>query len=91
MHDPRDPATGGLEIEMKRERNERVTKVLMLLKPVDRQILLLKYSEDKKHSEIAPLLGISVDASKQRLRDAIGRFEKWWRSLYPDEESPFIE
>ena len=41
------------------------------LRPDDREILLLKYRDGLTHQEIAERLGITVDASKQKLSRAL--------------------
>jgi RNA polymerase sigma-70 factor (ECF subfamily) len=60
----------------------RVERVLALLKPDDREILLLREKEGLRPRELADILGCSPEAARVRLHRARKRFMKLWHRLY---------
>ncbi len=70
------------------EEMELVRKALCELSPKDRELLLLKYTEDWTCRELAERLGVSVTTVETRLYRARGRLRKELTRLDVIEEKP---
>jgi RNA polymerase sigma-70 factor (ECF subfamily) len=55
------------------ERDQLVQTALQMLSPKDRELLLLKYTEDWSYCDLADHLGLTVSAVEARLHRARGR------------------
>lgn len=55
------------------ERRAEMTQALSMLSPAEREVLVLKYSEELGYAEIAALTGASVPALKMRVSRACAR------------------
>ena len=67
---------------------ELVRKALCELSPKDRELLLLKYTEDWTCRELAERLGVSVTTVETRLYRARGRLRNELARLDVIEEQP---
>ena len=64
------------------EEAERVQRVLAVMAPADRLLIILKYLEGLQHEEIARVLHCSVESSRTRLT----RAKKLFRARYEEAE-----
>ncbi len=64
----------------------RLELALSRLEPDDRQIIEYRQFEGLDHSSISERMGITEAASRQRLKTALERLRKAWKSLAPTEE-----
>lgn len=60
-----------------------VTKLLEVLSPIDREIVLLRHFEARSWEEIAQILGWNAVALRSRYSRLLGRLHKQWRQLTP--------
>jgi RNA polymerase sigma-70 factor (ECF subfamily) len=67
------------------ERAEQVRMALGRLNDRERELLLLKYTEDWSYQQMAEHLGLSVSAVESRLHRARQRLRDQLRMLKPDE------
>lgn len=63
---------------------ELVREAVQQLKEVDREVLLMRMTEEMSHKEIAEAMNISVDAASARYARALERFRKIWNERHPD-------
>lgn len=65
--------TGPLAIDLfeKGERKEEVKKILDSLKPGERDILYLRFLEEKSYEEISEVLKISEESARQKVKRAL--------------------
>lgn len=63
-------ATGPLQVLLSQEAQSRVGEALAQLPELDRQVLLLKYTEDWSYREIAAHLGVQEETVEYRLMKA---------------------
>jgi RNA polymerase sigma-70 factor (ECF subfamily) len=69
-----DPLPFDLFVE--NERKEEVHKLLSNLKPEERQILYLRFIEEKDYSEISEILSISLESARQKVSRALQNTRK---------------
>jgi RNA polymerase sigma-70 factor (ECF subfamily) len=74
-HDGSDPThdVSGADALARVERRAEMAQALALLSPAEREVLVLKYSEELGYGEIAALTGASVPALKMRVSRACAR------------------
>ena len=63
---------------------ELVRDAIRQLKEVDREVLLMRMTEEMSHKEIADALNITIDAACARYARALERFRKVWNKRHPD-------
>lgn len=74
------------------ENSSRLEMALSRLEPSDRQIIEYSQFEGLDHASIGQRLGISDAASRQRLKTALERLRKAWKSLSStDQQAPSTE
>jgi RNA polymerase sigma-70 factor (ECF subfamily) len=81
VHPGTDPSTAAAHKEMK----ERLAVPLECLKPADRDILRMLYTEHRPLQEVAALLDIPQGTARQRHARALRRLKKFWKKLYGSE------
>lgn len=72
-------ADGGespLDAMVRGEERERVRRALLQISASSREVLVLRYGDGLSHGEIAELLGLRVDAVKQRSSRALRELEE---------------
>lgn len=70
-----DGSESPLEALVRGERSALVRRALLELSASSREVLVLRYGDGLSHAEIADLLGIRVDAVKQRASRALRELE----------------
>jgi RNA polymerase sigma-70 factor (ECF subfamily) len=70
-----DGAESPLDAVVRDERNAIVRQALQEISPASREVLVLRHGDGLSHTEIAELLGIRVDAVKQRASRALRELE----------------
>ena len=65
-----DENNSPLDIVINKESLERLTSAIMELKPIYRDVFLLRYSHDFSREEIAEQLGITIETVKKRITRA---------------------
>jgi RNA polymerase sigma-70 factor (ECF subfamily) len=75
-----DEGESPLDAVVRGERSALVRRALLEISASSREVLVLRYGDGLSHAEIALLLGLRVDAVKQRasraLRDLEGQLKK---------------
>jgi RNA polymerase sigma-70 factor (ECF subfamily) len=71
-----DSGASPIQALMEDERRGQVLAALGRLSPRDRQVLVMRYSEELSFGEIAEVLGVGVGAVKMRHLRAIERFQR---------------
>lgn len=77
-----DDGTGPGAAAARAEVRERVLKVMNLLKPADRDILLMRQAEFKSYRDVAAVLGISESAATVRYLRALRKLKDLWQQLF---------
>ncbi|GAB5403173.1 MAG: RNA polymerase sigma factor SigZ [Aureliella sp.] len=70
--------SGGLEELCEQEQREAVRRGLAAMRPIDRQVLLLKYRQSLSCRQIAEHLGVSETTVQSRLLRARRRLRTWF-------------
>lgn len=83
-----DSASLPLEVVVMREESRQVLAAVDSLRPIDREILLLSAWEELPQPEIAVILDISVEAVRQRLRQAKRRLARVYDALDQQRATP---
>jgi RNA polymerase sigma-70 factor (ECF subfamily) len=68
-------------VALRREQDRLILAALSALRPVDQEVLRLAWWEELAHTEIADLLGCSVNAVAQRVHRAARRVAKEYNRL----------
>ncbi|HEX8199804.1 MAG TPA: sigma-70 family RNA polymerase sigma factor [Isosphaeraceae bacterium] len=76
-----DPATSPSAAQAREELRQRVQQALARLRPGDREILLMRHSDELSHREVAEILEITEQASLQRYARALRRLKDFWPEL----------
>ena len=76
LSEPADPAQPSTQAVERNEISEAVQSALDRLPTADALVLRLRYLGEMKLSEVAAVLGISVQATKTRLFRARGRLKE---------------
>lgn len=71
-----DTGESPLEALVRDERRKLVHRALLELSASSREVLVLRYGDGLSHAEIAELLGIRIDAVKQRASRALKELEE---------------
>ena len=79
------PGTGPSTAFAKKEMEEHLAVTLKCLKPADRDILRMLYTENRPLQEVAALLGIPQGTARQRHARALRRLKEFWKELYGSE------
>jgi RNA polymerase sigma-70 factor (ECF subfamily) len=82
-----DPATSPSAAVAREELQQRMQQALGRLRPGDREILLMRHSDQLSHHEAAEILEISDDAAVQRYARALRRLKDLWPELAPGGDS----
>ncbi|GAA0379799.1 sigma-70 family RNA polymerase sigma factor [Paenibacillus motobuensis] len=64
---------------LQQERREDIERILSVLQPLHRQLLIMKYELDMSYLEISDALGIKVEIVKATLYRARKQFQKMYR------------
>lgn len=67
------------ELALENERLSLVRKTVRRLRPIDSEVLVLRYLEQLEIEEVAAVLGLTVAGAKSRVRRALERFAEIWR------------
>ena len=86
--DIEDPRMGPEEAAAKQSDADRVQRVLTMIPPNHRDVLVLKYYQEMSIDEMATVLGCSEDAAKVRLHRARLQFKEKYLAAYGETDAP---